>query len=865
MSIIQNFLNSHKVQKGSEFTHTSMGKSAGAYYIPGDKQDDFFELYSTALENGEELHITEKHRDISPMVIDLDFRQQVQDRLYTGDMIITFLKALKHQIHEYVDIKDTTFYVMEKGIEARADKKEGQYKDGLHIVVPNVITTPEVQYIIRENIINNHMESIFGSTFTNKYDDIYDEAVIQRNNWFMYGSNKPDEENAWVVSKVFDASLNEIDNTHTDQELVELLSIRNKFDASKIKADKVDEIKEWKAKHEKPKKNDDEEQRVVRQLPSDCETVVKLVKLLNTTRAANYFEWINVGICLHNINEDLLDVWVEFSKQSTKYQDGECDKKWMTFTHKADGLSEGTLRHWARKDDPEGYKKVINESIKDIIYNSRSGTHTDVAKVVYQLYQDVFACCFINDKPYWYEFKGHRWVECPNAVSLKQHLSNSVSRAYASLAAEYHAKGSASENDTEQAMYCEIGKKLAKVSMQLKNAPFKANIIKECQEVFNVSKKDFYDKLDENKYLLGFDNGVYDLESSVFRDGMPSDYLTFTCGYDYTEKVNKEIREMINRFMWSIFEDKEMVDYLWNTTAYSLCGDKYLEMFEFYTGSGANAKGTLGKLLKNSFGEYYYEPSVTVFTCKKTSSSSANPELAKTKGKRFILASEPEETDKFQVGALKSWTGGDLIQARELYKSNIEFICQFKIAIQMNNKPKLSNLDGGIARRIIIVYFPFKFVDNPVLPNERKGDNTLKTRFETDKVIAQQFMMMLIERYNEHIKGNKIFPIPNKVKEATQQYLDDNNKVKKFLNDFVEITGKDDDMVLSKHMYDNVFKMSEYYERENDMKWFAEKMEMNGYPSVRDNCRKSTYFARKVFKGMKLKAVECEIKEDDLD
>ena len=293
MSIIQNFLSSHKVQKGSEFTHTSMGKSAGAYYIPGDKQDDFYTLYSTALEKGEELHITEKHRDISPVVIDLDFRQQVQDRLYTDDMITAFLKALKHQIQEYVDIKDTTFYVMEKGIEARADKKEGQYKDGLHIVVPNVITTPEVQYIIRENIINNHMEGIFGSTFTNKYDDIYDEAVIEKNNWFMYGSNKPDEENAWVVSKVFDASLNEIDNTHTDHELVELLSIRNKFDSSMFNEACVKAIKEWKAKHEKPKKNDDEEQRVVRQLPSDCETVVKLVKLLNTTRADNYFEPTN--------------------------------------------------------------------------------------------------------------------------------------------------------------------------------------------------------------------------------------------------------------------------------------------------------------------------------------------------------------------------------------------------------------------------------------------------------------------------------------------------------------------------------------------------------------------------------------------
>ena len=869
MSSFKNFLKKYKVEKGSQFTHTSLGEPKGSYYIGGDIQEDFYELYATAMENGEVLHITEKHRDISPVLIDLDFKQQTADRLYNDDMIVKFLNAVKNNLLDYVDCQNMTFYVMEKGVEARPNKSGG-FKDGLHIVVPDVVTKPELQYIIRENIIKNNMQDIFGATFTNKYEDIYDKSVISSNGWFMYGSKKPEEEYAWAVAKVFNVSmfdgvLKEDECDLSEHQLICELSIRNKFTASKIKHYKVEEVKQWKEKNEKPTNNDGDNKGVVHHIPSSCETIVKLVKMLNIERADDYHQWIAVGACLYNINTDLLGLWEEFSKQSHKYTDtgdNSCESKWRSFGSSRNKTTEGTLRYWAKEDNPDAYAELQKKDVSNLIYLSKNETHTDIAKVVHHMYKDTYVCCFINEKPFWYEFKGHRWIECPNAVSLRTHLSHGVSKMYSIAAAQYNLKASESEVDAEQNIFSEIAKKLNGIAVKLKNAPFKANIIKECQEFFAVSKNEFYDLLDENKYLLGFENGVYDFENRIFRDGMPTDYLTFSTGYDFTKNINKKLEAIINKFMFSMHEDGKMVEYMWNSSAYAICGDKYLEMFELYTGSGANSKGTFGKLLKNAFGDYYYEPNVSVFTCKKTSSSSANPELAKTKGKRFVMASEPEETDKFQVGAIKSWTGGDLIQARELFKNNIEFQCQFKIAIQMNNKPKLSNVDGGIARRIRMVHFPFKFVEEPVLANERKGDNTLKKRFETDKELAQTFMMMLIQKYNENIYGNKVFPIPNKVKEATDAYLDENNKIKKFLAECVEVTNDENDMVLSKVLFEEVYKMSEYYENERK-DWFVEKMNFNGFESVAQTKRTLAFYQKKVYKGMKLKQNQCEIESED--
>ena len=50
-----------------------MGKPYGSFYIPNEELNTFFELYDNMLLNGEKkLHLIEKHKEYSPMVIDID-------------------------------------------------------------------------------------------------------------------------------------------------------------------------------------------------------------------------------------------------------------------------------------------------------------------------------------------------------------------------------------------------------------------------------------------------------------------------------------------------------------------------------------------------------------------------------------------------------------------------------------------------------------------------------------------------------------------------------------------------------------------------------------------------------------------------
>ena len=76
---LNHFLRCNKtIQK--DFTHTSIpGKNVypGSYCIKEEDRDIFYKLYNEHIfKNNNQAHLTEKHKDVSPILIDLDFRHK---------------------------------------------------------------------------------------------------------------------------------------------------------------------------------------------------------------------------------------------------------------------------------------------------------------------------------------------------------------------------------------------------------------------------------------------------------------------------------------------------------------------------------------------------------------------------------------------------------------------------------------------------------------------------------------------------------------------------------------------------------------------------------------------------------------------
>ena len=113
------YLNHYKIAKYSDFTHTSMGNPGGSYFIQAENNNEFLSKYIDAIENNEILHITEKHKRLSPILIDFDFRFDIVNstslkRNYKITDILKLLEIYIGVLDTYVDTNNIKIYILEK-------------------------------------------------------------------------------------------------------------------------------------------------------------------------------------------------------------------------------------------------------------------------------------------------------------------------------------------------------------------------------------------------------------------------------------------------------------------------------------------------------------------------------------------------------------------------------------------------------------------------------------------------------------------------------------------------------------------------------------------------------------------------------
>lgn len=861
---VQEFILNHKVEKGCEFTHTSLARPAASFYVPADELDGFYAIYASAVENKEDLHITEKNRHIGPLLIDLDFRYVLDAnsdgamaRQYTQDDIVNIVKKYMEIVAEYLELNEAPhIYVMEKSVPTQVKNLK---KDGLHIIVPNVITKASVKYLIRKRALDELRQTFIDMSIINDVSDIIDEAVIERNNWFMYGSKKVGSE-PYEITKIYEynvatGSLTEVKKNAPCLDNVKLLSIRNKYTENDVKSDKFEEVTLYENREEEKRRQMELRKHVVTQeqnkriyTSENIEQVEQLVEILSENRANNYNDWIRLGWCLRNIDNRLLDKWIEFSKKSPKYKDGECEKMW---DHMRDGgLGIGTLHMWARCDSPQQYKEIIRADLRQIMYNSTTGTHYDIAQVVYHMFKHEYACASVKNR-FWYEFKNHRWRVSDSGLGLRMKISDDVWREYHQAACEYTQSAILNTNTSDQMRLQELAKKMQEIAIKLRITSFKENIMKECTELFYVDK--FEEKLDSNPNLIGFEDGVFDLEAMEFREGRPEDFVSFSTGNNFVEyNPYDPCQEEINTFLSQVLPKPHMKDYVMKLFSTFLSGHIREQKFNIWTGSGGNGKSVCVELFEKAFGEYCCKFPITLLTQKRAASNAATSELARAKGKRFGCLQEPSEDEKLNIGLMKELSGGDKILARAIYKEPIEFKPMFKMLLLCNQLPHVPSDDGGTWRRIRVVEFTSKFVEDPKGENEYMIDYTLTEKLEKWK---GHFMALLIDYYRKYQREG--MQEPPEVLKCTTEYKNNNDHMASFVMSKVE---KKDSAFLS---LDEI-----YQELRNWIRDDGVNLKQPSKPDVEKYLSKNltkcvVHNAIKGFKGFRIRSAYSNDDDDD--
>ena len=815
-----------------KITHTSMSNPKCSYNIPDTELQTFYEKYtkyifhtevdksvtpfSTALK---QLHITEKQGEITPIKVDIDLKFDIDHigRQYTIKHIQKLVKEYSDNIMEYLQIDRSKIlaFVFERKSPYRSTnpKDIGTIKDGIHIIFPFVRTNHVFQHLLRYKIMEQAPNLLDGLNLKNtkiqfednikKYDDVFDVSVVETNNWLMYGSCKPNCK-PYFLTHIYDHKLQEKDiKTYTNAQLVRLVAMNDpsgeEIKTVKSKEEIVAELGKYnkylKEKNKRtPSKCNDHNSSVdthrsslnIQITPEQFEQTKKYVAILSEQRADDYRTWIAVGWCLKNLSDNFIGAWIEFSKKSAKFREGECEDMWDNF--KADGgLGIGTLHMWAKQDNPDRYKELQNEDIHRLIMSSLSQTENDVAKVIREMYKYRFV--FSSEKTkVWHEFRNHIW-QTHEGIMLRKTFSNDIVKQYMIEFKEW-SKNMTDEalDDNAQLERFQVDikttlKSINDIVTKLKTTTFKAKLMKECEEEF--FDPNFIKRLDRNPNLIGFTNGVYDLEKCEFRDGRPDDYITLSTGYDYQNSFEDEPEaiDFVYDFMSKLFVDEEMREYVFMLLSSFIQGNNREEGFYIFSGIGKNGKSKLMEFLQVTLGDYYYTMPTELITKKTSGAEQATPALAQCSKIRVAVLEEPESTDVIQVGKLKLYTGRDQINVRPLYCAPFSFTPQFHMMLITNKLPKIPYGEDALWRRIRVIDFNSQFVGNPdpLKKNEFRRDNDINKNFNKYK---SAFMYILLGYNRVYRKCGLCDPEP--VLSATRKYQQMTDMYEEFVNDILE-------------------------------------------------------------------------------
>lgn len=361
---------------------------------------------------------------------------------------------------------------------------------------------------------------------------------------------------------------------------------------------------------------------------------------------------------------------------------------------------------------------------------------------------------YVPERKKWFVYDGRVWTSDTGnlkVMNLCKSLANQIM---------YYALSIKDEN---------LRKSYIKSASKWQERRRREIILRDAQDVYPLSMSEF----DKDIYLLNCLNGTLNLKDGDFYPHQAKDYITKMAGvnYDPEAKCDRWIA-FIDEVMCG---DKEKADFFQKSLGYALTGDtRYESMFILFGATTRNGKGTSMETFLNICGDYGRTSRPETIGMKMNSSSSAPSEdVARLAGARFVNISEPDKRLVLSAALLKSLTGNDTINARFLHENSFDFRPQFKIFINTNHLPMVTDLTLLTSGRVKIIPFERHF-------EEWEQDKNLKNLFSREENLSG-ILNWVIDGYRKLQTDG--FKVPDSVKKATYDYHKENDKIGLFVEE----------------------------------------------------------------------------------
>jgi len=813
MEELNQFLESHRVtDKNIKVTHARLNPSGKFHISSGKDLIDFYKYYNKCLKNKEKLCFLEtQNASTIPVIIDIDLKKKENlggEKLYTLSqvkIIVNIYQNILKMVLDDLNDKDLICFLLEK--QPYVDK--GVYKNGFHLHFPRIFIPRIDQEKIIFPKIKEELEK--EKEFLPSADGLIDENILRGKGtpWCLYGSSKGKQYKPYEITMGYNSMGEEVkewksllldypiynsinnDIKYVEEHLPEIFSLHS-FEENKktdffykIKSIYKEEMNNIMEVGQENKKIEYENKEIS---DDDDEFIDNLLDALTEPYYTEFNKWMYVGWILFNIyngSEHGLEKWDSFSMQcEEKYDANRCRYEWEKMEKK--NLTLGSLKFFVQKSNPGRYfdiMKTYASSFYEKALECDELTHNDIATLLHIQYENKYVCASVS-KNIWYEFEGHTWKELDDGVTLRNKISTEIVKEYEKQFENIDLKGNTDKNAVQ-----EVNKKIRsiqKIILALKSSPFKKNVMMEAKDIFYDPH--FLKKLDSNKNLFAFRNGVFDLENLYFRDGLPSDYISLSSPVNYREdfKFNDPEMLLVDDFFLKIFPNPAIRRYFLTANSFIFLGGNVHKNVQIWTGVGDNGKSVTQAFFEKLLGPLCVKLPTSLITGKRTQSSTASPELVRAgSGVRYAFLQEPSKSDVLNTGILKELSGNDTFYARGLFKNGSDITPMFKLALICNDPPKMEETDQAAWNRLRVIPFESCFCsDAPNTLEEQLEKKKFPIDRQFDKKIPsmlEAFVFQLIEIY----KKNKNVPLfePEEVQVATKEYRIKNDYFGKFVDE----------------------------------------------------------------------------------
>ena len=436
---------------------------------------------------------------------------------------------------------------------------------------------------------------------------------------------------------------------------------------------------------------------------------------LDSGRADDYEEWIGVGMSLHQISDDLLGAWIDWSMQSDAFESGACEQKWRSFERLAGGPSpEGakglhSLRAMAKEDgylelggyvveSPEelaqqmremfengdlshfvgggfqqGLRRVMEEDGDEIREEARSiskGKGQPKTPPASYLSEQITVMAIESGWRYDPKFDTFMFYECDRGIWRRELHRNEFKHFVQDLFVR------------EQAIQTPSG--------------FTSHLLADVTTLTQAYLAHSY--WDDDADRLAFRNGVLEVDTGELIEHARKNNITWGLDFDYDPHADPG--PIIDWLRRTQYNDEDRVQVLRAWLRACLLGQGHeLQRFLEVIGPGGRGKSTFANLCCALVGDRNFA-STTLNQLEQS-----RFEVASIKGKRLTLINDSERYGG-SAQIFKALTGGDNLRFEEKNKNVGEpFVYTGMVMVCANEPIQTTDNTSGLTRRRLTIEF----------------------------------------------------------------------------------------------------------------------------------------------------------------